>query len=171
MRHPSRHRAAGALAAMALVLTACGADGVMGGGSPRSGTVRELLRSVPEADRPGARPCDTVESTLMTATVTGQLDALAAGDFAAAHAWASTTFRAGVGPQAFEQLIRTGYPELLGSAMRRVEGCQVLDGRGTLIIGITARSGARRVIGYRLTEDVEGWRIDGAGDVMLRRGS
>jgi hypothetical protein len=166
MRGRLRRRTAVALSAAALALTAC-----TGGPPGWSGLVTARDPVVTGGDGTAPRACDDGEQAALTATVTAQLDALAAGDFAGAYAWASTAFRAGVGLPAFEQVIRTGYPELLSVALRRVEGCQIADGRGTLVVGITLRTGARRVLGYRLSEEREGWRIDGAGDVVLRRAS
>jgi hypothetical protein len=105
----------------------------------------------------------------MAETVAAQLDALASGDFAGAYALASPFFRALVDADGFASIIRDRYPELLDVETRRLEGCRVVGRRATLRVAITARSGARRVLGYELSREADGWRIDGAGDLEAPR--
>ena len=111
-------------------------------------------------------PCDPAVEAAAAATVAAQLDALAAGDFAAAHAWASPFFRTVVQLERFETLIRDGYPELLDVAARRLEGCAARGRRAVLVVGITTGSGATRTLAYELSDTDEGWRIDGAQDAV-----
>jgi hypothetical protein len=133
--------------------------------APASPTTPDPVAPDPAAPETGPRTCDPSEATGMVGTVAAQLDALGAGDFTSAYGWASPFFRRLVTAEAFEALIRDGYPELLDVAARRFEGCSIRGRRGTLVVAITARSGARRVLAYELGEEADGWRIDGAGDI------
>lgn len=126
--------------------------------------------SEPPSEDPGLPvACDPATEAAVATPVAAQLDALAAGDFAAAYAQASPFFRTVVTRERFEALIREGYPELLDVAARRLEGCTVLNRRAALVVTVTTTPGARRTLAYELSDTDEGWRIDGAQDMAPPR--
>lgn len=113
-----------------------------------------------DAGRP-PNACDASTAAAITATVSTQLDAFADDDVAGAYAMTSPFFRRFLDEAGFATLIRDEYPELLGNDGHRADECLVVGRRGSLIVGV--RDGAREVVlRYDLSEEEDGWRIDGA---------
>jgi hypothetical protein len=121
------------------------------------------------ADVPDPQRCEAGTLAAIGATVSTQLDAFAADDFPLAYAMTSPFFRRLLAPDAFEALIRDTYPELVGNDGHRLDGCRSRGRRGFLIVGV--RAGTQEIVlRYDLSEEEDGWRIDGARrltDVML----
>ncbi len=114
----------------------------------------------PDAGRP-PNACDSRTEAAIAATVSRQLDAFADGDIAGAYAMTSPFFRRLLDDDAFAVLIRDEYPELLGNDGHRTDECLAVGRRGSLIVGI--RDGSREIVlRYDLSEEADGWRIDGA---------
>ncbi len=115
----------------------------------------------PDPDRPGT--CDEATRAAMGATLSAQLDALAAEDFTGAYAVTSPFFRTFFTPEAFETLIRDDYPTLVGNLGHRFDECGVVGRRGFLVVGVRAGVGPDElVLRYDLSQEQDGWRIDGA---------
>jgi len=174
-------RSAGAAAsALLLLATSCGP---IGGG----GTAREVLpppdasapatepdpgpepeaspeppaRPAPAPDAPATEDCEPVTRERITSTVATQVEAFAEEDFDAAYAMTSPFFRRITSREAFEALIRDGYPELVGNDGHRFDACQARNRRAFILVGV--RSGADElVLRYDLSDEEDGWRIDGA---------
>ena len=163
---PSPRRVLGALiVALALTAVAC---------TPPSATDPTPV-DPPDAIEPDLAPrpdpvpdpsspddCDPTTRAAIGATVSAQLDAFASEDFAAAYAMTSPSFRLMFATDDFASMIRTDYPELIGNGGHRFDECRIRDRRAFLLVGV--RSGAREVVlRYGLSEEADGWRIDGAG--------
>lgn len=115
----------------------------------------------PDPDRPGA--CDDATRAAIGAVLTTQLDALAAEDFVGAYAVTSPFFRNFFTAEAFETLIRDEYPTLVGNSGHRFDECGVVGRRGFLVVGVRGADGTDElVLRYDLSEEGDGWRIDGA---------
>jgi hypothetical protein len=114
----------------------------------------------PDPSAPGE--CDPTIRTAIGATVGTQIDAFATEDFTTAYGMTSPFFRRMFAEGEFEALIRTDYPELVGNGGHRFDECRVRSRRAFIVVGV--RSGAREVVlRYDLSEEADGWRIDGAG--------
>lgn len=174
---------------VSLALTACTAGGTTGPPDPPAADVDGGPEPVPPAeeerapvpgpeqpgpeqdpapDRPEPAPdpmapdaCDEPTRTAIAGTLTAQLDAFAAEDLAAAYAMTSPFFRSFLDEDAFEALIRTQYPDLIGNDGHRFDDCGVRGRRGYIVVGV--RNGARElVLRYDVSLEDVGWRIDGA---------
>jgi hypothetical protein len=142
-----------------------------GAGAPSGpGSERAPLPDAPAPGpfRPGPSPdptapdeCDAATGAAIGMTVGSQLDAFAADDFDAAYALTSPFFRTMFTRDAFETLIREAYPTLVGNDGHRLDECRSRSRRGFLVAGV--RAGAQElVLRYDLSEEADGWRIDGA---------
>ena len=170
--------------AVTLTLTGCGAapeDAALEAPLPAQGPLPSSPESEPEPDAPEPEPepelaprpapvpdttapgtCATAILDAIASTVSTQLDAFAAEDFTAAYEMTSPYFRLVFATDDFEQMIRTDYPELVGNDGHRFDECQVRNRRAFIVVGV--RAGAREVVlRYDLSEEPDGWRIDGAG--------
>jgi len=125
---------------------------------------------VPDTAPPGE--CDPATRTAIEQTVATQLAAFATRDFAAAYAMTSAAFRLAFTVDDFETLIRADYAVLLGNDGQRFDECLIVTGQAFLVVGVrtghpeTGRpeTGGREVVmRYDLSEEPDGWRIDGAG--------
>jgi hypothetical protein len=119
-------------------------------------------RPAPVPDRSAPDPCDAATSRDITATVSAQLEAFAAGDLRAAYALTSPFFTTLVDEARFEELIRSDYPLLLVSRERWTGDCLVRGRRGVLLAGVADAAGRELVLRYDLSLEDVGWRIDGA---------
>lgn len=119
-------------------------------------------RPDPVPDLSAPDDCDPTTRATIGSTVSAQLDAFASEDFAAAYAMTSSSFRLMFATDDFASMIRTDYPELVSNGGHRFDECRVRDRRAFFLVGV--RSGAREVVlRYDLSEEADGWRIDGAG--------
>lgn len=90
-----------------------------------------------------------------------QLDAFAGEDFAAAYALTSPFFRTFMAEDAFEPMIRGDYAALVGNDGHRFDECRLLGRRAFVVVGVRGPS-TELVLRYDLSEEPDGWRIDGA---------
>ena len=90
-----------------------------------------------------------------------QLDAFAAEDLATAYAMTSPFFRNFLDEDAFGALIRSDYPQLLGNDGYRFDECRTVGRRASIVVGVRAVD-VEVVLRYDLSEETDGWRIDGA---------
>jgi hypothetical protein len=128
------------------------------GGAPPS-EAQPPPAPAPDPTEPGE--CDATTRSAMGLTVTTQLEAFATDDFDAAYALTSPFFRTLFTRDAFETLIRDAYPVLVGNDGHQLDECRARSRRGFLVAGI--RNGSQDlVLRYDLSEEPDGWRIDGA---------
>lgn len=123
-------------------------------------------RPDPAPDTTAPDGCPDATRDAIATTVGTQLDAFALEDFAAAYAMTSPYFRLVFATDDFEEMIRTDYPELVGNRGHRFDDCQVRNRRAFIVVGVRAGSpsdSGEIVLRYDLSEEPDGWRIDGAG--------
>jgi hypothetical protein len=119
-----------------------------------------------DPDAPHPLDCDAERRDAMRSPVATQLGAFADDDLTLAYAMTSPFFQRVLTADAFEALIRGEYPELIGNGGHRFDECRVRGRRGHLIVGV--RDGVREVVlRYDLSEEPDGWRIDGAMRIAL----
>ncbi len=162
-----------------MLLPGCAVDPGPGDAAPPGPTVPEQ-DPVPETEQgpdegqggvegPAPQGCTPDTLAAIGATVSAQLDAFAQDDLPLAYAMTSPFFRRLVAPDDFATLIRDDYPELVGNDGHRLDACGSRGRRGFLIVGVQTRT-QEVVLRYDLSEEDDGWRIDGARrltDVML----
>jgi hypothetical protein len=96
------------------------------------------------------------------ATAEGQLAAFRAGDFGRAYGFAARGLRRQFREEVFAEMIRRGYPALLGH--RRADLGVVRDnreGRARVEVTLTDRDGRTGRLLYQLVEEDAGWRVEG----------
>ena len=112
-------------------------------------------------DPDGPIDCDAAVREAIETVVGEQLDAFAAEDFTGAYALTSPFFRTFLAEDAFEPMIRGDYAALVGNDGHRFDECRLLGRRAFILAGVRGPE-AELVLRYDLSEEVEGWRIDGA---------
>jgi Domain of unknown function (DUF4864) len=96
-------------------------------------------------------------------TVSAQLEAFATGDFRAALALASKSFRGAIDVKGFREVILTGYPEVASSIDHRLVECrQPGPSSAAALVDVTGDNGVTARLAYRFVLEQGGWRIDGA---------
>jgi hypothetical protein len=115
----------------------------------------------------GLRPCDVATERAVGDTIGSQIDALREGDFETAYVLAAPDFQAGVPLDAFETIIRRGFPGLLDASNFTLSGCLVDPSQSLAETVVTLRTADEDVITlrYQVRELPEGWRILGATPV------
>ena len=111
-------------------------------------------------------PCDVANERDMGESIGAQIDALRAGDFAAAYAWAAPSFQMNVSLEVFEIVIQDGYSSLLESRSHTLSDC-VLFPRdlGNTVVTVRTVSGEVFTYYYEMINTDEGWRILGAAEI------
>jgi phosphoglycolate phosphatase-like HAD superfamily hydrolase len=91
-----------------------------------------------------------------------QLEAFRRDDFETAFGFASTEIHQLFDRARFEQMVRTGYPEIARSASAVIEGVERADG-SRLYLFVRVRGANGRVVEaiYELLREAGGWRING----------
>ncbi len=98
----------------------------------------------------------------MTRTVLDQLAAFRRGDWVAAYAFASSAIQAQFPPEAFRQMVTSGYAAIARSARGTVLRTEVLDSRrGFVQIRVEGQDGETLDALYELVEEQGAWRING----------
>jgi hypothetical protein len=118
-------------------------------------------RPEPAPDRSAPEDCDAEQRERITATVSTQVEAFASEDFDGAYAMTSPFFQQRIAREAFEALIRDDYPELVGNDGHRFDTCQVRNRRAFVLVGVRSATD-ELVLRYDLSDEDDGWRIDGA---------
>jgi len=122
-----------------------------------------------EADAAAPEDCAASLVDSVMATVDGQHLAIVERDFERALSFSSREFRAGVDPERFAMIIRSGYPFLLEANPREVRNCARLDGVVALIARFRVRSADSVDLAYRLVSEEGSWRIEAAGIIEESR--
>jgi hypothetical protein len=95
-----------------------------------------------------------------------QLDAFRRDDFDAAYGFASREIRELFDREAFERMVRTGYPEIARSVSAAVAASRhAPDGHVHLHVRIQGANGRRIEALYDMVREPDGWRVNG---VMIR---
>jgi hypothetical protein len=91
-----------------------------------------------------------------------QLEAFRRNDFTTAYTFASVTVRATFDRTRFEQMVRTGYPEIAHSVSATIGGSRRGDaGEIYLLVRIVGDNGRAIEAVYELVTENGGWRING----------
>ncbi len=94
------------------------------------------------------------------AAVTGQLDAMAAGDFETAYGFAAPGVQATFpSVEIFELMVRQGYPMVVAPKVRDFLGSEILSGMVVQRLRIVDQAGQAYVARYFLREIDGVWRI------------
>ena len=141
--------------ALALLLLAGCTGGEIVGDAPSSAAVEES-----PAEPHGELECDEATQAAIDDTIAGQLDAFAAGDYAAALGFASERFRAGTTPEQFQAVIEADYALLIGARGHRSGTCVVRGDAAQILVTV---DGAARELVYAMVDEDGEWRIDVAG--------
>lgn len=114
------------------------------------------------APSPARAQSDAAALAALTAPVMSQLDAFRRGDFEAAYGYASEEIREQFDREAFERMVRSGYPEIARSASAEVaEARQAGDGHVHLLLRIQGANGRSIEAVYDMVREPAGWRING----------
>jgi hypothetical protein len=118
-----------------------------------------LLVAVP-ADCTAGQPDLDIKAA--TGVVLLQLEAFRRDDFDTAYTFASTTIRALFDRLAFENMVRSGYPEIARSVSAVVSRSALTpDGSVVLLVKIHGANGHRVEALYELVSEDGRWRING----------
>lgn len=91
-----------------------------------------------------------------------QLEAFRRGDFDAAYGYASAEIREQFDREAFERMVRHGYPEIARSASAEVaEARQAGERHVHLLLRILGANGRSVEAVYDMVREAAGWRING----------
>ncbi len=102
------------------------------------------------------------QETDIQATISSQLDAFQADDFAGAFAFASPNIqRLFQSPENFQRMVTQGYPMVWRPAEVRYLELEQQGGIYAQRVMITDRQGRVHVLEYRMLETGAGWRING----------
>lgn len=94
-------------------------------------------------------------------TITNQITAFQADDFAQAFSFASPTIKGIFGtPQNFGAMVERGYPMVHRPSSVRMLGLREVDGRLWQRVMITDSAGATHLLDYQMIETTEGWQIN-----------
>ena len=95
------------------------------------------------------------------ATIQGQIDAMAAGDFAAAFAFASPNIKGMLGTaDRFEMMVRQGYPMVVAPREVRMLELRTVAGNLWQRVLMVDGAGATHLLDYMMIETPEGWQIN-----------
>lgn len=96
------------------------------------------------------------------ATVLAQLDAFRAGDYDRAYTYASATIREQFGREAFERMVRLGYPQIAEPVSFTVDGAERgPDGSIYLLLRIRGRDGSGVEAVYEMVSEDGAWKVNG----------
>jgi len=117
----------------------------------------------PPAPRSEAAPVGAVaQARRAVDTVLGQIDAFKRDDFTAAYRFASSTIKQQFDREAFERMVRGGYPEIAAPAEARVlDQGAASTGREYVILRVRGKSGTAVEALYELVQEDGDWKIDG----------
>lgn len=169
-----------ALIAAAALLTACVSDTTTGGANTARSTTQEEQKPSPDQSREASPqpeesstpepdetvPCEDVMFQRAQGTIRSQQSAFANGDFEAARAFASGSFRDSVPVDQFEAIIEGTYAFLLTDPAFDFLDCQRLD--ETALIQVEVSGSPVTVMAYRMVLENESWFIDAASVVGTR---
>ncbi len=119
--------------------------------------------TAPSTGAPPPGDCSDQQATEGLATITGQIQAISAADYAGALTFSSRDYRAGVTPESFGAIIESDYTLLTTDPRVRLQRCQRTD-EGALVLDIDvigATSSAQ--MRYALVREQGRWLIRVAG--------
>ncbi|MFN3825661.1 MAG: DUF4864 domain-containing protein [Pseudorhodobacter sp.] len=97
----------------------------------------------------------------ITGTITGQIDALRADDFATAFSFASPTIKRLFGSaENFGAMVRQGYPMVHRPDTVRMLALREVAGAVWQRVMITDGAGRTHLLDYQMIETPEGWQIN-----------
>jgi hypothetical protein len=110
-----------------------------------------------QAPAPGASEVQVAAEPVMK-----QLDAFRRGDFAAAYAFASAEIRQRFDRAHFEEMVRSGYPEIARSVFAVVaDGERAPNGNVYLVLKIRGANGVSIEAVYEMVSEAGDWKING----------
>jgi hypothetical protein len=102
------------------------------------------------------------DATTAADQVLRQLDAFRRNDYDAAYAMASVEIHSLFDRRAFEQMVRTGYPEIAECVRARVaERRAAPDGRVLLLMKILGANGNHVEAVYEMVWEADAWKVNG----------
>lgn len=169
-----------ALIAAAALLSACVSDTTTGGANTVQPSEQEQQTPSPdqspkatpqpeESSEPEPNqtvPCEDVMFQRAQGTIRSQQSAFANGDFEAARAFSSESFRDSVPVDQFEAIIEGTYAFLLADPAIEFLDCERLD--ETALIQVEVSGSPVTVMAYRVVLENESWFIDAASVVGTR---
>lgn len=94
-------------------------------------------------------------------TIQSQLDAMAAGDFAAAFNFASPTIKGMFGnADRFEEMVKQGYPMVAAHDQVRMLELRSIAGNLWQRVMIVDTAGTTHLLDYMMVETPDGWQIN-----------
>lgn len=109
----------------------------------------------------GPLPAQQLPGDAIGSTITRQIEAFRAEDFAGAFSYASPTIRRLFGtPENFGAMVRNGYPMVYNP--RSVRMLDLREEGGSLLqrVLVTDLSGATHLLEYQMLDTPEGWQIN-----------
>ena len=101
------------------------------------------------------------QATRAVDTVLAQIDAFKRADFTAAYRFASSTIKQQFDREAFERMVRGGYPEIAAPTEARVLGQGAASaGREYVVLRVQGKSGTAVEALYELVQEDGDWKID-----------
>lgn len=94
-------------------------------------------------------------------TITSQIDALRADDFARAFSFASPTIKALFGtPENFGAMVQQGYPMVADPTAVKMLGLRDVAGGLWQRVMVTDQAGRTFMLDYQMVETADGWQIN-----------
>lgn len=156
-----------AVALAAAFAAGCTQGEVTGGRAdvPAPGDGSRPAPSAEDGDPHGDLACDEETRVGIDETIQGQLDAFAGGDYDAALAFATESFRAGTTPDDFRSLIEADYPLLTQDAGHTSGTCVATGDEAQVLVTVTSATGTTAELLYRLAREDGDWRVAVAGQI------
>jgi hypothetical protein len=130
-----------------------------------AGLLLGLLCATGALPRPVPAPAHaqpTLDRAAAADPILQQLEAFRRDDYDAAYAFASAEIRRLFDRIAFEDMVRSGYPEIAKSARARVVDTEVApDGRVRVRLHIRGVNGHRIQAVYEMVQEGAAWKING----------
>ena len=115
-----------------------------------------LLPTLPAAAQSVEAPSPPIQATIQS-----QIDAMAAGDFAAAFTFASPNIKGIFGTaDRFEMMVRQGYPMVVAPRDVRMLELRSIAGNLWQRVLMIDSAGATHLLDYMMIETPEGWQIN-----------
>jgi hypothetical protein len=149
---------------MAVLLAGCSTPVSEAPREPTDDASAEIPLRDPDQSAPG--PCDVATERAMTDAIGTQIDALSAGDFAAAYEMAAPAFQLSVPLDVFQVVILEGYASLLEARSHSLSDCVTFpNDLANTVVTVTTQSGAVVTYYYEMIDTEEGWRVLGAAEI------
>ncbi len=101
------------------------------------------------------------QDSAIQSTITAQIEAFRAGDFALAFTFASPTIH-GIfqTPENFGAMVTTGYPMVVDPALVEMQDLREIGGALWQRVRITDRKGTAYLLDYQMVQGPDGWQIN-----------